>query len=663
MNRREFLSSTAAALAFSPWPAVGKAQPEPVSGPGLFFDPQDLPRIRRSWSLPLFTELRESILSADPAPDEAFLLKELDPNDQLRHLSRAAGILEREAFAYLMTEQKPRLELARLAIEKILSFSAWDYFMEAGRDIIGLQRAPETAIAMSLALDWLFPRLDDATKKRMRDQIAEKGCRPCFRTLYGMRYPQKVVGWGFAPWVKLEARDFSRWPVILDRTNLKAIPIAGLAIGSLALGPGDPRSAEWLDMARHGYETIAGLYERDGSYPEGGSYGDYTTFHLLLTQAVIERRLGVDLFDRVNYNGFVEFMLGLQLPHTAEPKACVNFGDAGGGLRSAVSFYVARKTGDGLAQYMGNEHPRVHDPFSVIWHQPELAARKPGAVHHFKHWDLDWMVYRTGYGLDDLVVAMRSGGPANHEHADRNSILLKAYGEVLLADSKHPTYDHNNPGWVLRSSPAHNTVLIDNQGHQYHDGREGTNASLAEARISRAGQRDGFVFWTSDATPAYQLVLPDVERVLRSVFVFSDAPIVVVIDRLTKKDQPSLFSAHWHVENSDGLGSVQVSKDAFVMKRPGAGFYARCVSRQALNISAEKMPLPAEAGVHPYVRVGTSSPSLEHTLMMAGMACRSSQAAPVITLTAQGSITVQADSGVFRARVNNIDKSPFLERV
>ena len=663
MNRREFLNSTVAAMAFYPLPAVEKRNPGPLSGLGLYFDLQDLPRLRRSWSLPLFKDLRESILTADLASDEAFLDKELDPNNQMRHLSRAAGILQRESFAYLMTEQKQRLELARLAIEKILSFPAWDYFMEAGQDIIGLQRAPETAIAMSLALDWLFPRLDENTQKRMRKQIAEKGCRPCFRTLFGMRYPQKVVGWSYAPWVKLEARDFSRWPVILDKTNLKAIPIAGLAIGSMTLEPSDPRSADWMEMARYGYETIAGLYELDGSYPEGGAYGDYTTFHLLLTQAVIERKLGVDLFDRINYNGFVEFMLSLQLPHTAEPKACVNFGDAGSGLQSAVSFYVARKTGDGLAQYMGLEHPREHNPFSVIWYQPELAAQKPGAVHHFKHWDLDWLVYRTGYGLEDLVVAMRSGGPANHEHADRNSILLKAYGEVLLADSKHPTYDHNNPGWVLRSSPAHNTVLIDNQGHQYHDGREGTNASLAEARIIRSGQRDGFVFWTSDATPAYQLVLPDVERVLRSVFIFSDAPIVVIIDKMTKKNQPSLFSSHWHVENSDGLGSVQVSKDSFVMSRPGANFHARCVSSHALNITAEKMPLPPEVGVHPYVRVGTASPSTEHTIMMVGMACRASQAPPVITLAAQGSIRIEVDSGVFQARVNNIDQSPFMERI
>ncbi len=663
MNRREFLSSTAAALAFYPWPAAGKPRPEPFSAPGLYFDPQDLPRIRRSWSLPLFSELRGKTLTADLASDTAFLSKELDPNDQVRHLQRAAGILQRESFAYLMTDQEHRLELARLAIEKILSFPAWDYFMEAGRDIIGLQRAPETAIAMSLALDWLFPRLEESTRKRMRDQIAEKGCLPCFRTLKGMRYPREVVGWGFAPWVKLEARDFSRWPIILDRTNLKAIPIAGLAVGTLALEPGDPRSAEWLEMARHGYETIAGLYERDGSYPEGGSYGDYTTFHLLLTQAVIQRRRGVDLFDRINYNGFVEFMLGLQLPHTAEPKACVNFGDAGSGLQSAVSFYVARQTGDGLAQDMGLEHPREHNAFSVIWFRPELPAQKPGAVHHFKHWDLDWMVYRTGYGLDDLVVAMRSGGPANHEHADRNSILLKAYGEVLLADSKHPTYDHHHPGWLLRTSPAHNTVLIDNQGHQYHDGREGTNASLAEARIIRSGRRDGFVFWTSDATPAYRLVLPDVELVRRSVFVFADAPIVVIVDKLTKRDQPSLFSSHWHVENSDGLGSVQVSEDAFMMRRPGALFHARCLGSTALDVTAEKLPLPPEAGVHPYVRVGTPSPAMEHTLLTVGLACRSDQAPPVIVLSAPGTIRIEAGSGVYQARVNNIDQVPFLERL
>ncbi len=662
MNRRTFMqaaTTAAAGIAVTKKISYGKGTPDAAH---LFFDPAELSRLRQSWSLPVFREFTAQVLAVDLAADEKFLKKELDIQNHIRHLQRADIILQREAFAYLMTEEKSRLELARLAIEKILSFTTWDYFMEAGKEVIGLQRAPETTIAMSLAYDWLNGRLDERTKKEMRRQIADKGCMPCYRTLQGLRHPETVVGWSFAPWVSLEPRDFSRWPIILDKTNLKAIPIAGLAIGAMLLRESEPRSAEWTEMVRHGYETIATLYERDGSYPEGGSYGDYTTFHLLLTQAVLQRKLGLDLFDAINYNGFVEFMLALQLPHTSEPGACINFGDAGSGLQSSVSFYVAGKTGDGLAQYMGLEHPREHNPFSIIWYKPDVAVEKPSARHHYTHLDLDWMVYRTGYGLDDVVVAMRSGGPANHEHADRNSILLKAYGEVLLADSKHPTYDHNNPGWVLRSSPAHNTVLIDQLGHQYHDGREGTNSSLASARIIRSGQRHGLVFWCSDATPAYQLVLPDVARVLRSVFVFTDAPVVVIIDTMEKKSRPSVFSSHWHVENSDLKGAVEILPEGFVMKRPAAGFYASSVSLEPLSITAEQIALPPDVGVRPYVRVATTQPALQHTMVTVGVAARAREAAPLITVTPQGLLDIQSAQGRFKAQITNIQHVPFLIR-
>jgi hypothetical protein len=662
MNRRTFIQTGTGALAALTLTSKSSFAEKLLTAANLFFDAAELPRIRHSWSLPIFKEYTTQVLATNLSADEVFLKKELDISDHIRHLQRANTILQRETFAYLMTEQKARLDLARLAIEKILSFKTWDYFMEAGKDIIGLQRAPETTIAISLAYDWLNAQLDERTKKEMCVQIAEKGCMPCFRTLSGLRNPDKVVGWSFAPWIKLEPRDFSRWPIILDKTNLKAIPISGLAIGAMLLRQSEPRAQEWIEMVRHGYETISTLYERDGSYPEGGSYGDYTTFHLLLTQAVLQRKLGVDLFDAINYNGFVEFMLALQLPHTIEPKACINFGDAGSGVQSAVSFYVAQKTGDGLAQYMGIEHPREHNPFSLIWYKPDVAVEKPSVRHHFTHLDLDWMIYRTGYQMDDFVVAMRSGGPGNHEHADRNSILLKAFGEVLLADSKHPTYDHNNPGWILRSSPSHNTVLIDNQGHQYHDGSEGTNSSQAAARIIRSGQREGLVFWTSDATPAYQLVIPDVARVLRSIFIFTDAPVVVIIDTMMKKNQPSIFSAHWHVENSDGTGTVHVSPDGFVMKRPGADFYGTCFSLGKLAITAEHIALPAEVGIHPYARVGTALPALEHTVMTVGLACRANQPAPHVSLTPQGSLEIQSPYGRFNAQVHNMRQVPFLVR-
>ena len=46
----------------------------------------------------------------------------------------------------------------------------------------------------------------------------------------------------------------------------------------------------------------------------------------------------------------------------------------------------------------------------------------------------DWVVSRTGWEAADTVVAFRSGGPANHEHADRN------------ANEQRPLYDARRRG-------------------------------------------------------------------------------------------------------------------------------------------------------------------------------------------------------------------------
>src|SRR5690606_30432504 len=128
----------------------------------------------------------------------------------------------------------------------------------------------------------------------------------------------------------------------------------------------------------------------------------------------------------------------------------------------------------------------------------------------------DIVISRTGWGVDDNLVALRSGGPANHEHADRNSVIFKAYGERLLHDPYRAAYVNQQPRWVLRQTEAHTAVLIDGRGHQYHDGSEGTNASWAFAKVIDYTTGPDWMCVTSDATDAYQLVNPDVTRVRRT---------------------------------------------------------------------------------------------------------------------------------------------------
>ena len=127
------------------------------------------------------------------------------------------------------------------------------------------------------------------------------------------------------------------------------------------------------------------------------------------------------------------------------------------------------------------------------------------------------MISRTGWTAQDSVLALRSGGPGNHEHADRNSVIFKAYGERLLHDPFRAAYMVQNPRWRLRLTEAHTAVLINGQGHQYHDGSEGTNASWAFARVIDYRTGPGWMVVTSDATDAYQLVNAQVTRVHRTL--------------------------------------------------------------------------------------------------------------------------------------------------
>ncbi|NOY60993.1 MAG: hypothetical protein GXO75_18950 [Calditrichaeota bacterium] len=666
LNRRDFIKTGGVAmgalssLAATPLFAGEKQTSLPLN---LFFSEKDVDTIRARTKLPLFRDYWDSLLKMNIDDDRRFLSDEIDLHNHIRHLARAYTILQREAFVYLMTSDRKRGDLAHLAVQKILQYQKWDYFIEGGKDTIGLQRAPGSTISMCLAYDWMGDVLTTTERKEMLKQIGNKGCEPCYLSLYGMRYPDRVKGWGFDPASSFYADiDFSHWPIILNKTNLKAVPMGALAIGTAALLGIDDRADRWLEMVLYSYHDFVNNFEADGSYKEGSSYWNYTASHMALLVDVLQRKKGIDLFDDVNYIGMMDFILSLQMPQKGHPHECVNFGDSGGSFDSGLGFWIAGESRDGLSQHTALHHAKGHNIFSLIWYDPSVEPSPPTEQEYFKHLDLDWIIARTGYKEDDLVVAMRSGKPSNHEHADRNSVLLKDYGEVLLADVKHPPYDKKDPAWMLRTSPAHNTVLIDGKGHQYHDGSEGTNASHAAAKIVREGKRNGYVFWASDATPAYALVNEDVKSVTRTVIVFQEIPCVVVLDKLFKKKAPSTFSARWHIENKDNKGKSRTGRNSFTILRPGAKFFAVCKGSQNVKIESAKLPIPEEKGIYPYVNVSMPEKARESFLIMIGCPLKGEEQEPRINITqTDRTWHVEVSKGAKKLKLNILDNGKLPE--
>lgn len=613
MDRRNVLRLFANTMIFSlwqPWQFVTRAlaagRPRQ-----LFFEPEELERIRANAETALLRPYIQECLEADIAADRKFIKGAAHSRDLIGDMRRLINLLRREGVVYLVTQDQSRKDLLLDTIEVIMQMPKWDYFLDGENRTFGLQRAPGVTIALLFAQEVLGSALDQKLRGELLTQIAEKGCVPSYRALWGMEHKAETVGWHFDPeYIANYEITMRRWPQILDRTNLKAIPIAGLGMGAMALEGIDRRADEWLRLAVHSAKEYLELFAKDGSYFEGLSYADYSMRNLFIFFETHMKLHGdIDWYDMMNFAGFTEFLVCMQAGRQADADVpdIVNFSDAKMSFHLSVPLWVAMHGKDPLALYAAEQFSAYNYFTDIIWYRSSNAqkAAPPQASLKNKRFDLDWIVCRTGWDPDDSVIAFRSGKPSNHEHADRNSFFFKAYGERLLTDHVGAAYDWRDKAWLLRLTEAHNAVLIDGKGHQYHTGVEGTNSSLAEAKVVRFVDRGDVVWWCSDATQAYQLMQDDVRSVMRSVL-FIKPDLLVLFDHIEKNRVPSTVALRFHPDNRDGKAKLTAGSGArFEITRPKAALLAQSFSDAPLQVEFGTLDVP------PNVRMYASDGAFE----------------------------------------------------
>jgi hypothetical protein len=603
---------------------------------GLFFDETDLPRIRANTTNPRFAPFWQSQLEADSAADTKFLTEELSLTNHTVHLLRAQRILERASFIYLVNRDPAQLELAKLAIRRMLDFPEWDSFLEGGRQILGLQRATEGSVALLQAINCLGDALSAAEITEIEQAVLTKGVPACYAPVYGMKYPDRVQGWTWNPRSEVDEFrhiDLKRWPLILNATNLKIVPTACLGIAACYFHGRVTEAEGWLELARSSAKAFAAYYGSDGSYDEGVSYWGYTTLYLAMFADVLWRTQGIDDRNLINYPGTVRYALGNTMPTIDSgltmtdfmhvkgytmPKVkpafdIVNHGDSNGAVDVSVAAWVARTHGDALSQYVAQEIGEVKHLQALMWYDPQLPVSPPEASLLDRRQSNDIILSRTGWTAQDNVLALRSGGPGNHEHADRNSVIFKAYGERLLHDPFRAAYMVHNPRWILRLTEAHTAVLINGQGHQYHDGSEGTNASWAFVKVINYATGPGWMRVTSDATDAYQLVNPDVALVQRTL-VYLKPDVLVVLDRVKMKTTPASVQARFQLYNEDDGGRLEIKGSEFMITRPQASLLGRIGVREGISLRAGRLPLEPKDGEQQFAEV-ESAEALEHVIL------------------------------------------------
>jgi hypothetical protein len=668
-SRRDFLRKTTLLAAVLPLRRLSAdAAPGPAIGRkrGLLFDEGDLPRIRANIADPRFAACWQTMVSPDLADDADFLAHHVRFNHHSDDMLRVRAILERSAFVYAVNADPRHLEIAKLAARRLLDYPKWDMFLEGGTKVIGIQRASEATIALAFTLDWLGDALSAVERAEIERDIENKGAAACFRTLYGMKYPDRVKGWSMDPddAYGLKVVDLKNWPLILNSTNLKIIPTAALGIAGCLFRGRNPQADVWLDLARSSARAFSPMYGSDGSFGEGVSYWGYTTLHLALFAEVLWRTCGIDDRHLINYPGTIRFALAMTMPRFGEPPAphgkkqgyvgvqgvpveevpprydIVNFGDANVPVEISTAAWVARTHGDPVAQTVARDIGQANSHYGMIWYDPAAKSAPPEPALLDDRMANDRVVSRSGWTAADGVVALRSGGPANHEHADRNSVVFKAHGDRLLNDPFRAAYQWTLPRWKLRLTGAHTAVLIDGKGHEYNDGHEGTNASLACALVTAFRTGPGWMTVTSDATDAYRLVNRAVSRVERTL-VFIKPDILLFLDRVDLRDVPGSVQARFQVFNDDNRGSCAVAGATFRIDRPFATLHARVAAAGDFKIDPGSIDLPATEGVFPFAEVGTAA-GLTHVILTACTAAPSGGA--------HGEIMLSRDGGGWRAQ-------------
>lgn len=621
MTRRELIRLAGSSALFAGLgPGVANTFNLPIRSTGasdrLFFGADEVGRIRANAATPMLRGLYEE-WAAIPVDD---LARAFDTYDESGNMTRdfQAGMygLGKSTMVQLIDPSAARERAILEAIERVIAYPYWDYFRDGGEEVIGIQRASFAAVRMLLAREVLGDAIGDDLDARMLDAIADKGCLPCYATIFDMENPDTVKGWDFDEHhADFYSITMERWPMILGANNLRAAPTGALGLGALALRGHDPRAQEWLGMAVASTDRFLKLVSEDGSYFEGLSYLSYSLRTILPFVDAHLRLVGdVDWVSKINLDGMLEYIVTMQMGKRPDGSPdIVNFSDAWGSVPVGSISRIGDYTGNPLAGFAAEQAGITQFYYDFLWYRPDAPSAPPAPSLLNKHNDLNWVICRSGWEPDDTVIAFKSGGPANHEHADRNHITLKAHGERLLHDQVGAAYDRRHAGWKLRFTEAHNAVLVDGRGHPYIDGLEGTNDSKAYATILQYEDRGYYVWWTSDATAAYILDNYHAHQVLRTVL-FAKPDVVVVLDQVRLRYRPQTVDVRFYPDNRDGAAGLKADGNRFVLSRPRGRLDGFVFADTDAAPRVTKLDIPAEVGDFPCVEVH-SSEALEHHIM------------------------------------------------
>lgn len=561
-------------------------------GVGLYFHDEDIPKIRKRASDPRYSAVWAGILDkADKVVEAGSVLIAGSTHTDWYYIRN--NLLD-VAMAALVTEEQRYID----TVNKIL--------MDAAQADMGWWQGPEypnrprtlvyhgeTRLAGELetaticlgvctAYDWCYSYLREDVKAALIKTLREKG----------QMLLHNSVLFQSENWVM----------------NHLCVLSAGLTVCCFTLRTAGYDVDEDIANARNGLNLWMDKLEHDGSYGESYHYWGYPTNCLFFGLQAFKTVENVVLENthRVGnaFNWAIHNQVGLyeDIPGFDRPVAiAVNNYDCPFvfQMEAPEALLFAKFFGNPMANWYIDHflipNPPRPDCVHHVWHttnamllaldDPEAERRSPveykmpedryfsdtGFVYMRDSWE------HAGDIGGDMVFSLQSGGggrSCSHEHYDKNSFSLYAYGEYLINDPGHSCYRGKSHHEFDTFAKAHNTLSLsgENQSLAFlergmlHDEVHEFRSFRNQAHIVGKNFNPHASYIASDAHKCYEPYLNDFTR--HVWFVKPD--YFVILDRVDTRNVSGDPMLGFNVNNRDGKTEVEIEKNVVLAKRPKA---------------------------------------------------------------------------------------------
>jgi hypothetical protein len=424
--------------------------------------------------------------------------------------------------------------------------------------------------------------------------------------------------------------------------NAIAFNALGKFVGALLIVRGEaPASDPWLRSILPTYvASVSPWGGVDGGFANGTTYAEWDAGESLLMWDLVERVLGLPFYAKpwlAEFPRFIAYTLPPGAPagvfgDGAEVRRSEEWARLGKAIMSRSDSPLSRWYG---RQQSGEDYARLH----ILLSPRETggsAVLPAGQANSAWFPSVGWAAMHS-----TLADPMRTSvhfksspfGSINHSHADQNSFVMYAQGQVLAMDSG--VYDfYNSPHWrnYYKTTRAHNAITFDG-GTGQALGPAGLGERAAAGRLTRFVQGDGYDLVTGEAAGAYGNAL---QRATRTV-VFIRPATLVTIDQLASAI-PRRYEYNLHT-GAPLSGSAQ----AFRADPAPAQLCGMVTSPDALALSSsEGYPvLPATPAAPHHLNKFALETARNKALIVSVLRSDCSLAAPKVTF-ADGGASIEA---------------------